>query len=190
MDLGDGCRLYYEKLLILDDSRFGFEDSEFKGHRMPVNYVVNNYRLDRIIFYHKLREIVEAGELFNIIVYGYGIATYECLHFMVTHGCKASNITYVQPHVPKVPEDQADPRVDAVLDPIILEMLADLGITIYLTTNYSKFYFDDDDYSISQVEFTTVPSKNRILLDCDLFVNYNFNNMTSSLEKSRGKCSP
>ncbi|KAH8234420.1 hypothetical protein KR038_009520 [Drosophila bunnanda] len=182
VDLVDGCKLHYEKLLILDDMKFGFEDSEFEGRQPPVNYVVNNYRLDRIIFYHKLRETVQSDEPYNIIVYGYGIAAYECLHFMVTHGCQTKNITYVQPHLSTAPEDQGNPCIDALLDPIILEMLGDLGVTIYVSTNFSRFHFHGGDYSIQQVEFTTVPRKNKIVLDCTLFVNYNFINMSSALE--------
>ncbi|KAH8284808.1 hypothetical protein KR054_001225 [Drosophila jambulina] len=182
VDLVDGCRLHYDKLLIMDDMKFGFEDSEFEGGHTPSNYVVNNYRLDRIIFYHKLRETVQSEVPYNIIVYGYGIAAYECLHFMVTHGCQTKNITYVQPHMMAGPEDQGNPCVDALLDPIVLEMLADLGVTIYVSTNYSRFHFSEGDYSIKRVEFITIPRKNKIILDCTLFVNYNFNNMSSSLE--------
>ncbi|KAH8389745.1 hypothetical protein KR200_000872 [Drosophila serrata] len=183
VDLVDGCRLHYDKLLILDDMKFGFEDSVFEGRQPPPNYVVNNYRLDRIIFYHKIREMVQSGGPYNIIVYGYGIATYECLHFMVTHGCQTKNITYVQPHLPAAPEDQGNPWADGPLDPIILDMIGDLGITIYLSTNYSRFHFQEGDFSIQRVEFETVPRKHAIILDCTLFVNYNFNNMSSALER-------
>ncbi|KAH8308894.1 hypothetical protein KR059_002754 [Drosophila kikkawai] len=183
VDLVDGCRLHYETLVIMDDTKFGFEDSEFNGRQPPANYVANNYRLDRIIFYHKLRELVQWGEPFNVIVYGYGIAAYECLHFMVTHGCLAKHITYVQPHMSTAPEEQGNPCADNTLDPIILEMVADLGITTYVSTNYSRFYFNEKDYSIERVEFITIPRKNKILLDCTLFVNYNSNFMSSSLEK-------
>ncbi|XP_016977075.1 cilia- and flagella-associated protein 61 [Drosophila rhopaloa] len=182
LQLLDGCILHYEKLVLLAGTRFGFEDKEFNGYLMPLNYVTNNHRLDRIIFYHKLREMVETGETYNIIIYGYGLVVYECIQFLVTHGCKNQNITYVQPHVPAVMEDLGNPEVDSRLDPIILEMVADLGITIYLSTNYNKFILSKDNQFIEQVHFLSFPSKKLIELNCDLFVNYNPNSLTSSLE--------
>ncbi|KAH8254134.1 hypothetical protein KR032_008640, partial [Drosophila birchii] len=182
VELEDGCSIRYEKLLLMDDEKFGFEDSHFEDRQPPANYVVNNYRLDRIIFYHKLREMIASPGGYSIILYGYGIAAYECIHFMVTHGAQAKNITYVQPHLMSVPEDQGNPCTDATLDPIIMDMIADLGITVYLSTNFTRFYCNETDHCINKVEFTTVPRKKQIILDCNLFVNYNFNNMSSALE--------
>jgi len=182
VELTDGCKLYYEKLILMAATRFGFQDKEFKGHPMPINYVVNNHRLDRIIFYHKVREMVESMTSFNIIVYGYNLCAYECLHFLVTHGCNAENITYVQPHVPAVLEELGNPEVDSRLDPIILEMVADLGITVHLSTNYSQLILCQENTYIEQVEFITHPSRKKVLLDCDLFVNYNGNTISTTLE--------
>ncbi|XP_037715986.1 cilia- and flagella-associated protein 61 isoform X2 [Drosophila subpulchrella] len=182
VELMDGCKLYYEKLVLMAATRFGFQDKEFRGHPMPINYVVNNHRLDRIIFYHKVREMVESMTNFNIIVYGYTLCAYECLHFLVTHGCNAQNITYVQPHVPAVMEELGNPEVDSRLDPIILEMVADLGITVHLSTNYSQLILCQENMYIEQVEFITHPSRKKVLLDCDLFVNYNGNTISTTLE--------
>ncbi|XP_017054350.1 cilia- and flagella-associated protein 61-like [Drosophila ficusphila] len=180
--LEDGCSLHYEKLVLLAAPRFGFEDKVFQGNSVPLNYVITSYRLDRIIFYRKLTEMTESEESYNIIVYGYGLAVYECLNFLVTHGCKAQNITYVQPHVPVVVEEQGNPEVDAGLDPIILEMVADLGITIYLSTNFSSFVFSPSKEYIEKVEFLSFPRKEKIVLACDLFVNYNRSSMTTAME--------
>ncbi|XP_017004328.3 cilia- and flagella-associated protein 61 isoform X1 [Drosophila takahashii] len=182
LELTDGCSLYYEKLVLFAATRFGFQDKEFKGFPMPINYIVNNHRLDRIIFYHKVRDMIESMEHYNIIVYGYHLALYECLHFLVTHGCTAQNITYVQPHVPRVMEELGNPEVDSRLDPIILEMVADLGITIHLSTNYSQFILSQDNMYIEQVEFAVHPSRKKIILDCDLFINYNCNSLSTALE--------
>ncbi|KAI8037540.1 cilia- and flagella-associated protein 61 [Drosophila gunungcola] len=182
LHLLDGCSLHYEKLLLLAGSKFGFEDTVFNGHPTPLNYVTNNHRLDRIIFYHKLREMVESGESYNVIVYGYGLVVYECINFLVTHGCEAKNITYVQPHVPAELEDVGNPEVDARLDPIILEMVGDLGVTIYLSNNYSQFILSKDNLFIEKVQFVSVPSKKITELNCDLFVNYNSYNMNTGLE--------
>lgn len=147
--------------------------------------MVNNTRLDRIIFYHKVCEMVELMESYYIIVYGYNLCIYECIHFLVTHGCKAQNIIYVQPHVPIVMEDLGIPEKDSRLDPIILEMIADLGVTIYLSTNYSQFILSQDNMNIEKVELIMHPSKKKIVLHCDLFVNYNDNTISSSMENGR-----
>jgi len=185
VELSDGCHLYYDKLVLMGATRYGFEDKEFKGHPIPLNYVVNNTRLDRIIFYHKVCEMVELMESYYIIVYGYNLCIYECIHFLVTHGCKAQNIIYVQPHVPIVMEDLGIPEKDSRLDPIILEMIADLGVTIYLSTNYSQFILSQDNMNIEKVELIMHPSKKKIVLHCDLFVNYNDNTISSSMENGR-----
>ncbi|XP_039228428.1 cilia- and flagella-associated protein 61 isoform X1 [Drosophila yakuba] len=182
LELSDGCHLYYEKLVLMAATRFGFEDKEFKGHPIPINYVVNNHRLDRIIFYHKVREMVELMDSYNIIVYGYNLCIYECIHFLVTHGCKAQNITYVQPHVPMIHEEIGNPELDCRLDPIILDMVADLGVTIYLSTDYSQFILSQDNMNIEKVELVMHPSNKKIVLDCELFVNYNVNTISSALE--------
>ncbi|XP_017077843.1 cilia- and flagella-associated protein 61 [Drosophila eugracilis] len=182
LELSDGCNLRYEKLVLMAATRFGFEDKEFKGHPTPLNYITNNNRLDRIIFYHKVRELVDTLESYNVILYGYNLCVYECVNFLVTHGCNAQNITLVKPHIPLGFEDLGDPEVDTLLDPIILEMVADLGVTIHLSTNFSEFILSQDNTLIEQVEFITHPRRRKIQLNCDLFVNYLQNTLRTSME--------
>ncbi|KAH8233343.1 hypothetical protein KR026_007225, partial [Drosophila bipectinata] len=188
LELVSGCKIHYEKLLLMDASRYGFEDREFQVKSPPLNYVKSHHRLDRIIFYHKLQEIVSTLESFTIIVYGYGMCVYESIHFIVTHGCPAEHIIYVQPNVPQGPEVLLNPETDSRLDPIFLDMIADMGVTIYLSTNYQRLVLDVTHTFIEKVEFIGIPSRTKLTLTCDLFVNFNTILLTSEMERILSEC--
>lgn len=185
LHLESGCKIHYEKLMLMDAHRYGFVDMEYPNNIPPLNYVVSHQRLDRIIFYHKLQEVVTTMESYSVIVYGYGLCVYEAIHFMITHGCTAQNITYVQPSIVQGPEVLMNAETDARLDPIILDMIGDMGITIYVSTNYSRLILDATRTSIEKVEFVGIPSRTKITLSCDLFVNFNRMVLSSELEKSK-----
>ncbi|XP_001360499.4 cilia- and flagella-associated protein 61 isoform X1 [Drosophila pseudoobscura] len=181
--LSDSCNIRYERLLLLNDIRYGLKDEDTTV-AMPHNYSVINYRLDKVILYHKLQNLFENDYLCTpIIIYGYSLAVYECINFLVTHGCQPNDITYVQPHIPVVSEQILYPREDAGLDPILIEMVADLGIEIYLSANFSRLIFFPNKANIESVEFQLIPSQKLIVLNCDIFINFNESFMCSGFER-------
>ncbi|XP_022231899.2 LOW QUALITY PROTEIN: cilia- and flagella-associated protein 61 [Drosophila obscura] len=181
--LSDSCNIHYENLLLLNDIRYGLKDEDSTAP-MPYNYAAINYRLDKIILYHKLQNIIERDILCTpIIVYGYGMPVYECINFLVTHGCQPDHITYVQPHIPQMFEQILYSREDAGLDAILVEMVADLGVEIYLSANFSRLIFFPNKATIESVEFQLIPSRNRIILNCDIFINFEESFMCSGFER-------
>ncbi|BFG06398.1 cilia- and flagella-associated protein 61 [Drosophila madeirensis] len=181
--LSDSCNIHYEKLLLLSDIRYGLR-GEDPTVAMPYNYSAINYRLDKIILYHKLQTMIDRDNLCTpIIVYGYGMPVFECINFLVTHGCQAGDITYVQPHIPQVSEHILYPREDAGLDLILLEMVADLGIEIYLSANYRRLIYFPNHTTIESVEFQLIPSRKSITLNCDMFINFDESFMCSGFER-------
>ncbi|EDW02630.1 GH19779 [Drosophila grimshawi] len=130
--LDNNCKIHYDKLLLLCDTKFGLStlDSDpISDSQTPYNYAHINGRLDKIILYHKLIELSQ-GELSrkHIVIYGYALALYECIDFLLRHNCYAHDIVYVQPHIVQEPEYLNNPTIDKNLDTILLQMLSDLGI--------------------------------------------------------------
>ncbi|XP_034480067.1 cilia- and flagella-associated protein 61 [Drosophila innubila] len=190
VSLDNNCKIHYEKLLLLCDTKYGppadvqAKIPKGKTSDMPYNYAHINSRLDKIIIYYKIIEL-NNSKLANkrIVIYGYTLAIYECIDFLLKHGCQPEDITYVQPLKVEKPEYLNIPNTDKNLDNILIEMVADLGITIYESTNFRDFTFYKNVSFIKTANFQKFPQNELLSLECDLFINFLENHLTAPTEQ-------
>jgi len=190
--LDNNCKIHYEKLLLLCDTKYGppadvqAKIPKGKTSDMPYNYAHINGRLDKIIIYYKIIELNNSKlARKRIIIYGYTLAIYECIDFLLKHGCQPEDITYVQPLKVEKPEYLNIPNTDKNLDNILIQMVADLGITIYESTNFRDFTFYKNVSFIKTANFQRFPQNELLFLECDLFINFQENHLTAPTEQSK-----
>lgn len=132
-----------------------------------------NRRLDKIELYHKLMEFNKVNlQEKCIIVYGHNLAVYECIDFLLRHGCLPSEIVFVEPHKMVQSEYINNPTCDNNLENILMDMVADLGVTVHESANFEKFHLYPTAQFIEKVEFKRFPSKLQLLVPCNLFINF------------------
>ncbi|KRF79984.1 cilia- and flagella-associated protein 61 isoform X2 [Drosophila virilis] len=185
--LDNNCKVFYDKLLLLCDTKFGLPTlgrTDETHQAYPYNYAHINGRLDKIMLYHKLEELNDC-ELSKkkIIIYGYTLALYECIDFMLKHNCRPENIVYVQPHKVIKPEYLNNPTNDKNLDDILVQMVSDLGIKVYESANFVRFSLYTSVNFIDRVHFKLFPSGNTLSLTCNIFINFMENYMPMSIER-------
>ncbi|XP_064543772.1 cilia- and flagella-associated protein 61 [Drosophila montana] len=185
--LDNNCKVFYDKLLLLCDTKFGLPTLgriDESNHAYPYNYAHINGRLDKIMLYHKLEELNDCVMIKKkVIIYGYTLALYECIDFLLKHNCRPENIVYVQPHKVMEPEYLNNPTNDRNLDNILVQMVSDLGIKVYESANFVSFSFYANASFIDRVYFKLVPSGNPMSLSCSLFINFMENFMPMSIEQ-------
>ncbi|XP_068148018.1 cilia- and flagella-associated protein 61 [Drosophila tropicalis] len=180
--LDNNCKIKYSTLLLMVDSKYGFKDID--STTMPYNYAHINMRLDKVILYHKLQEM--SGDKFpskQVLVYGNNLAVFECINFLLKHGCRPNNIIYVQPHRIARPEVLNNPTEDFRLESILEEMIKDLNIPFYISCNFVEFTFYKNEYFIEKAKFERIPSRETFEIFCDLFINFNDNYLRPHVEK-------
>ncbi|KAM8711238.1 hypothetical protein ACLKA7_000386 [Drosophila subpalustris] len=187
--LDNNCRIHYEKLLLLCDTKYGLPaDMQAKIPKgkvsdVPYNYAHINSRLDKIVLYYKILELCNSKlSKKRIIIYGYTLAIYECIDFLLKHGCQPEYITYVQPLKVQAPEYLNIPITDKNLDNILIEMIADLGIHIHESTNFEDFTFYKNVFFLKTANFRKYPHGEPLSLECDLFINFLENHLTAPTE--------
>lgn len=188
LGLDSHCKIYYDKLLLLCDTKHGLPESYehvLQNQDLPYNYAQINGRLDKIELYHKLTEFNKADLPNNvIIVYGSNLATYEGINFLLTHGCPASKIVSVQPHRIVHSQFENNPTSDNNLEIILLNMITDLGITVYESFRLETFCYYPSSNFIEKVHFKRFPSNQDVYLYCNLFINYMENFLPMRIARS------
>uniref|UniRef100_B4MQB4 GK21451 n=1 Tax=Drosophila willistoni TaxID=7260 RepID=B4MQB4_DROWI len=185
--LDNNCKIKYNTLLLMVDSKYGFK--EMDAAEMPYNYAQINMRLDKIILYHKLQEM--SGDKFpsrQILVYGNNLAVYECINFLLKHGCLPKHIICVQPHRIVLPDASNNPTVDLGLDSILEEMIKDLNIKFYSSCNFVEFTYYKNEFFIEKAKFARFPTGDTFEISCDLFINFNENYLRANTEKVLRNC--
>ncbi|XP_017868844.1 PREDICTED: cilia- and flagella-associated protein 61 [Drosophila arizonae] len=180
------CKVFYDKLLLLCDTKFGFpvQSGGTGGTGLPENYMTINRRLDKIELYHKLMEFNKTNLQDKcIIVYGHNLAVYECIDFLLRHGCLSSQIVFVEPHKMVQPEYINNPTCDSNLENILMDMVIDLGVTVHESANFEKFHCYATANFIEKVEFKRFPSKSQLLVPCHLFINFTENFLPVAFER-------
>ncbi|XP_062128764.1 cilia- and flagella-associated protein 61 [Drosophila sulfurigaster albostrigata] len=187
--LENNCKIHYEKLLLLCDTKYGLPGHlqakvpKGKVCDVPYNYAHINGRLDKIVLYYKILELNECKlPSKTIIIYGYTMAIYECIDFLLKHGVQPENIIYVQPLKVQAPEYLNIPVKDNNLDDILIDMITDLGITVYESTNFEDFTVYQTVYFIKTVNFRKCPQNELLSLPCNLFINFLENYLTALTE--------
>lgn len=193
--MDNSCKIGYEKLLLLCDTQYGLPpEVEEKVSRnkkkfaLPYNYVEINSRLDKVLLYFKLCELVNSNLVDkNIVIYGCNLTVYECIHFILNHDCKPSDIIFVQPHKICQPEYENNPTEDENIQYILLQMVCDLGIKIYESSQLEGFEVFDEDFHIQTVQFVHVSTRKRLSLKCNIFINFFEMHMSVSTERSKSR---
>lgn len=191
IQLDNSCKIGYEKLILLCDTDYGLPpEVEEKIHRkkyaLPYNYVEINSRLDKVLLYFMLNELVNSNLVDkNIVIYGCNLAVYECINFLLNHECTASDIVFVQPHKSIQLEYENNPMEDMNIQYILLEMVCDLGIKVYKSSQLDGFEVFDEDFHIQTVHFVHNSTLKRFSLKCNIFINFLEMNMSSATEKSK-----
>lgn len=190
VQLKNGCKISYEKLLLLCDTNYGLSPAQEEKiavdnrKRTPNNYLNINSRLEKVLLYFKVHELTNSKLVkMNIIVYGCTLTVYECINFLLKHNCKPANIAYVQPHKIRNMEFESNPTEDTNVESIMLQMVSDLGIRVYESCQLEGFEFDGR-YTIQVAHFVHYSRQQRFPLDCNLFINFQQMYMTSATEKS------
>lgn len=157
-----------------------------KKYALPYNYVEINSRLDKVLLYFKLFELVHSNLVDkHIVIYGCNLAVYECIHFLLNHECKPSDIVFVQPHKSVQLEYENNPTEDTNIQYILLQMVCDLGIKVYKSSQLDGFEVFDEDFHIQTVHFVHNSTLQRFSLKCNIFINFFEMDMSSATEKSK-----
>jgi len=152
----------------------------------PYNYAHINGRLDKVVLYYKILELNNSKmSKKKIVIYGYTLAIYECIDFLLKHDCQPGDIEYVQPLKIEAPEYFNIPISDKNLDNILIEMIADLGILVHESTNLEDFTLHKNILFIKTVHFRKLPQNEPWSIDCDLFINFFENHLSAPTEHSK-----
>lgn len=157
-----------------------------KKYALPYNYVEINSRLDKVLLYFKLYELVNSNLVDrNIVIYGCNLTVYECINFILNHDCKPSDIIFVQPLKICLLEYENNPTEDDNIQYILLQMVCDLGIKVYESLQLEGFEVFDEDFHIQTVHFVHNSTLNRVSLKCNIFINFFEVHMPAPTERSK-----
>ncbi|XP_067630104.1 cilia- and flagella-associated protein 61-like isoform X2 [Eurosta solidaginis] len=174
--LANGCELYYSKLILSLNQRFGLPPA-VHDNSYPTNYAQINHRVDKIKMYYKLEAIVNdriANDI-NIIVFGAHIQSFEFIDFLLKHKISPHAITMIIPWNPQVTENSMKyniSHIDLNIELILQQMIEDLGIKVQTQWILKNYIFYHNEYIISHVTFERYPDGDLMTLPCDLFVSF------------------
>lgn len=189
VQLENNCKISYEKLLLLCDTNYGLQrEIEEKlnitnFNQTPCNYISINSRLDKMLLYFKIHELLSSPlNKKSIVVFGCTLTVYECINFLLMHNCKPEDITLVQPHKICKLKFETNPTEDTNIEGIMTQMVSDLGIRVYESCQLEGFVLDQNFY-IQVANFVYYSRQHSLSLHCKLFINFQELYMPSGTER-------
>ncbi|KAH8234415.1 hypothetical protein KR038_009519, partial [Drosophila bunnanda] len=173
----NACEIYYDSLLLMCARKFVLKVPSWeKAVPCPCNFVEVNFRLNKLLLFHKLRTLLrDMPNTYRIVVYGNNLSAFECVSFLTSHGVESSRIVFLQPHRSTGSEQETKQKIpyfDNNLQFLLTDILADSGVVILEDYSFHHWVLHESGDFIMQVVFQHFPRRHLVTYECDLFISF------------------